>query len=110
MILVVQSFIPERIIRPYQAVPGIEKLAHNYFQLVISDVCMFEATVAHVEASHTVAKGILKPTREVLHHQGQALTHLQNRLADPVKRLDDVTLHTIINIMGTHVSRTLAGQ
>ena len=65
---------------------------------------MFEATVAHVEASKMAAQGVLTPTKEVLHHQGQALTHLQERLADPVKRLEDLTFHIIINIMGTHVS------
>lgn len=99
-----QTFIPERILRPFQAVPGIEQLAHSYFQLVINDISMFEATVAHVEAMNVAARGIRKPTKEVLHHHGQSLLHLQKRLADPVLAMEDVTLHIIINIMGTHVS------
>lgn len=103
---VVQVFIPERVLRPFQSVPGIERLAHEYFQLVISDVGMFEATIAQVEANSAVMAGARKPTKEVMLHHGRALDHLQQRLVDPERRLEDLTFHIIISIMGTHVSRT----
>jgi hypothetical protein len=100
----VQVFIPERILRPFQSIPGIERLAHEYFQLVISDVGIFEATIAQVEANSAVMAGARKPTKEVMLHHGRALDHLQQRLADPERRLEDLTFHIIISIMGTHVS------
>ena len=90
--------------RPFQSIPGIERLAQEYFQLVISDVGMFEATIAQVEANSAVMSGERKPTKEVMLHHGRALDHLQQRLADPERRLDDLTFHIIISIMGTHVS------
>jgi hypothetical protein len=83
-------------------VPGIEQLAHAYFQLVISDVGIFEATIAQVEASSAVQSGIRSPTKEVMAHHGRALAHLQTRLADPLKRMQDLTFHIIVAIMSTH--------
>ena len=100
---VVQAFIPERILRPFSAVPDIDKLAHDYFQLVINDVCVFEATVAQSQASYVAQQGIRKPTKEVLHHHGKALIHLGKKLADPVLSRQDATIHAILAIMGTHV-------
>jgi hypothetical protein len=83
-------------------VPGIERLARAYFQLAISDVGIFEATIAQVEASSAVQSGIRSPTKEVMAHHGRALTHLQSRLADPLKRMQDLTFHIIVAIMSTH--------
>lgn len=95
-------FIPERILRPFSAVPGIQNLAHDYFQLVISDLAVFEATVAQAQASFVAQQGIRKPTKEVLHHHVKALIHLQEKLADPVLSMQDNTIHAILAIMGTH--------
>lgn len=65
---------------------------------------MFEATIAQVEANSAVMGGARKPTKEVMLHHGRALDHLQQRLADQQRRLEDLTFHIIISIMGTHVS------
>lgn len=78
-------------------------MAHDYFQLVLNDVCVFEVTVAQAQASYVAQQGIRQPTKEVLHHHGKALLHLRDKLADPVKRNEDATIHAILGIMGTHV-------
>ncbi len=96
------TFIPERILRPFSAVPGIQHLAYDYVQLVINDLAVFEATVAQSQASFLAQQGIRKPTKEVLHHHGKALVHLQDKLADPVLAMQDATIHAILAIMGTH--------
>jgi hypothetical protein len=70
---------------------------------VINDLAVFEATVAQSQASFVAQQGIRAPTKEVLHHHGKALIHLQNKLADPVLAMEDATIHAILAIMGTHV-------
>ena len=85
--------------------PGIEQLAYDYFQLIIHDVCVFEASIAQSQASYVAQQGIRQPTKEVLHHHGKALVQLQEKLADPVRRQEDATIHAILAIMGTHVGQ-----
>jgi hypothetical protein len=79
-------------------------MASQLFPLALQNAGLFEAIVAlsqTYEAIHYTTE--VRPTKEVLQHQGNALIKVRDQLNSPSEPLGEVVMLTILFLMGIHV-------
>ena len=104
--LVIHVFAPSHIWRADMLEEGTTELFRNQLvQFAMQHAIVFECIVAAGQAvlsAHSMPKR--RPPKEVLHHYGNAIASLRQRLASTSKAADDATFWTIALLMGIDVS------